>query len=185
MIKYAKIINQETGLCEVGTGTNTEFYKSIEMIELDVEQSDIDGNWYLKELCPKKSDEQKLQEAKDTKYNEALQKAYSFQQEGTVEYKNCVFEMSDSNRKNLSDTEEALKLMGEDSTVWNDKDDNLVTLTIEDIQYIRLNLILARIQKLWIEQYPAYKAQVEGASTIEEVESIMIDYSILPNVPEE
>jgi len=185
MIKYAKVINQETGLCEVGTGTNAEFYKSIGMIELDVEHSDIDNNWYLIEKCPHKSEEEKLREAKDTKYQEALQKAYSFQQEGTVEYKNCVFEMSDSNRKNLSDTEEALKLMGEDSTIWNDKDDNLVTLTIEDIQYIRLNLILSRIQKLWIEQYPAYKEQIEEASTIEEVESIIIDYSVLPNVSEE
>ena len=59
MIKYAKIINQETGLCEVGTGTNTEFYKSIGMVELDVQQSDIDNSWYLADKCPMKSDEEK------------------------------------------------------------------------------------------------------------------------------
>ena len=57
MIKYAKIINQKTGLCEVGLGTNTSFYQSIGMEELDVQQSDIDGNWYISELCPLKSDE--------------------------------------------------------------------------------------------------------------------------------
>lgn len=65
MIKYAKIINQETGLCEVGVGTNTEFYKSIGMIELDVQQSDIDNNWYLAEKCPMKTDEQKELEEKE------------------------------------------------------------------------------------------------------------------------
>lgn len=59
MIKYAQLINEETGLCEVGIGTNTDFYKSIGMVELDVQQSDIDNAWYLAEKCPMKSDEEK------------------------------------------------------------------------------------------------------------------------------
>ena len=59
MIKYAKLINKKTGLCEVGLGTNTDFYKSIGMIQIDVKQSDIDNNWYLTELCPMKSEEEK------------------------------------------------------------------------------------------------------------------------------
>ena len=62
MIKYAKIINEETGLCSIGTGTNVDFYKSIGMTELDVQQSDIDNSWYLVEKCPMKTDEQKEQE---------------------------------------------------------------------------------------------------------------------------
>ena len=65
MIKYAKIVNQETGLCEVGLGTNNEFYQSIGMTQLDVQQSDIDGNWYLALMCPMKTDEQKEQEEKE------------------------------------------------------------------------------------------------------------------------
>lgn len=64
MIKYAKIINEETGLVEVGLGTNIDFYKSIGMTQLDVQQSDINGSWYLAEKCPMKSDEQKAQERK-------------------------------------------------------------------------------------------------------------------------
>lgn len=119
-----------------------------------------------------------LAEAKEAKYKEALQKANEYQQNGSVEYKNCVFEMSDSNRKNLSDTEEALKLMGETETTWLDKDDNYIVLTIEDIQYIRLNLILATIQQLWIVKYPHYKQLIEQAETIEEVEAIVIDYGV-------
>jgi len=62
MIKYAKIINEETGLCEVGIGTNSEFYKSIGMIELDVDKSDKDNCWYLYEKCPHKSEEEKAEE---------------------------------------------------------------------------------------------------------------------------
>ena len=65
MIKYAKIINQETGLCEVGLGTNIDFYQSIGMSELDVQQSDIDDGWYLASMCTMKTDEQKEQEEKE------------------------------------------------------------------------------------------------------------------------
>ena len=65
MIKYAKITNFETGLCQVGLGTNAEFYQSIGMVELDVKQSDIDSNWYLADKCPMKTDEQKELEEKE------------------------------------------------------------------------------------------------------------------------
>lgn len=80
MIKYAKITNQETGLVEVGLGTNNEFYQSIGMTQLDVTQSDIDNNWYLAELCPMKSDEIKAQEVQkklvEYNYEAKAKKAY-------------------------------------------------------------------------------------------------------------
>ena len=62
MIKYARILNDETKLCEIGTGTNVEFYQSLGFIQQDVEQSDLDGQWYLKGYAPMKTDEQKAQE---------------------------------------------------------------------------------------------------------------------------
>lgn len=73
MIKYAQLINAETGLCSVGTGTNTEFYKSIGMVELDVQQSDIDNAWYLTEKCPMKTDEEKANARKQTFYTQFIQ----------------------------------------------------------------------------------------------------------------
>ena len=65
MIKFAKIINDETGLCEVGLGTNADFYQSIGMVELDVAQSDIDNAWYLADKCPMKTDVEKSLEEKE------------------------------------------------------------------------------------------------------------------------
>ena len=65
MIKYAKIINQETGLVEVGLGTNANFYQSLGMTLREVQQSDIDSNWYLSELCPMKTEEEKALEEKE------------------------------------------------------------------------------------------------------------------------
>jgi hypothetical protein len=51
MKKYAKVINEETKACEVGLGTNSAFYQSIGMTEMDVEQA-YDGSWYLVGYTP-------------------------------------------------------------------------------------------------------------------------------------
>ena len=53
MKKYAKIINEETKSCEVGLGTNSAFYQSIGMTEMEVEQA-YDGSWYLVGFAPEK-----------------------------------------------------------------------------------------------------------------------------------
>ena len=79
MIKYAKIINEENGLCEVGLGTNAEFYQSIGMTLLDVRQSDIDGAWYLSEKCPMKTDEEKEQEERECRNQEIDEKIKELQ----------------------------------------------------------------------------------------------------------
>lgn len=53
MLKYAKITNQETKQCDVGLGTNVKFYKSIGMVEMDVEQA-YNGSWYIVGYVPEK-----------------------------------------------------------------------------------------------------------------------------------
>ena len=53
MKKYAKIVNEETKQCEVGLGTNSAFYQSIGMTEMEVEQA-YDGSWYVFGFTPEK-----------------------------------------------------------------------------------------------------------------------------------
>lgn len=53
MIKYAKVVNEQTKVCEVGLGTNTAFYESLGMVEMDVEKG-YDWNWYLVGFAPEK-----------------------------------------------------------------------------------------------------------------------------------
>lgn len=58
MYKYVKF-NEDSGLCtEVGTGTNTDFYKNHGFVRKDVEQSEVDGQWYLTAKCPHYTDEE-------------------------------------------------------------------------------------------------------------------------------
>ena len=51
MKKYCKIVNDENKLCNIGLGSNINFYSSIGMQEMDVEQA-YDGNWYLSGYVP-------------------------------------------------------------------------------------------------------------------------------------
>ena len=76
MIKYAKIINEETGLCEVATGINSAFYQSIGMCELDVEQSEKDNLWYLSEQCPHYTQEEQAEIERQERIGEIKQNLY-------------------------------------------------------------------------------------------------------------
>lgn len=51
MLKYAKIVNNETKACDVGIGTNEKFYEYLGMVKMDVEQAP-DGKWYLAGYVP-------------------------------------------------------------------------------------------------------------------------------------
>ena len=53
MKKYAIIIDDETKQCVVGDSTDIEYYKSLGMEEMDVEQ-DYNGCWYVEGYAPVK-----------------------------------------------------------------------------------------------------------------------------------
>lgn len=61
MKKYAKIINEKTKECMVGLGTNIDFFKSMGMKEMDVEQA-YNNAWYVKGYAPKKPNELQIAE---------------------------------------------------------------------------------------------------------------------------
>ena len=56
MKKYAKVINDETKLCIIGTGDNIEYYISQGMEEKEVEQA-YNGCWYLLGYAPTEPEE--------------------------------------------------------------------------------------------------------------------------------
>lgn len=184
MIKYAKVINAQTGLCEVGIGTNSKFYKSIGMKEQDVSQSDIDGKWYLSDKCPMKSDEDKLAEAKQAKLNEATDKAYSFENKDaliTVSATNMMSRSSETYHIEATLTNN-IKLsaygqsLDETSTLpWNTKEN--VNVLLNKAACITLAGLMSRLNaKLWTVDFPTFLAQIEAAQSVEDVEAIEIVY---------
>lgn len=50
MIKYAKVMDPEKGICAVGIGNDVEFYKSLGMTPMDVKE--VKGVWYLVSMAP-------------------------------------------------------------------------------------------------------------------------------------
>lgn len=184
MIKYAIITNEETGLCDVAAGTNTAYYESIGMTPLDVEQSDIDNSWYLADKCPHKSEEQKLQEAKEVKYDEANTKArifletgealYPFKQDGHIYH----IEATDGNIAKIGLKATSLLIIQDYTTTfpWNTKED--INIQLNALEGKEIAEGLGAIQdNVWTIQFPAYIAEIENAETVEEVEAIVIEYS--------
>ena len=53
MIAYAQIVDKQTKLVVIGAGTDNDYYKSIGMTQMDVEQA-YNGAWYLKGYVPSK-----------------------------------------------------------------------------------------------------------------------------------
>lgn len=53
MILFSKIINLDTNEVEVGLGSNDDYYKSIGMVQQDIEQA-YNGFWYLSGFAPAK-----------------------------------------------------------------------------------------------------------------------------------
>ena len=62
MLKYSVIIDNKTKKCAVGLGSDTDTYTKLGYTLQDVEQSDMDRNWYLVGYAPMKTAEQKAQE---------------------------------------------------------------------------------------------------------------------------
>lgn len=65
MFKYCKVLDEKTGLVQIGVGCSDEYYKEIGMESRNVQQSDIDGSWYIIDKCPMKTQEQKEQEERE------------------------------------------------------------------------------------------------------------------------
>ena len=82
MKKYAKITNEETKQCNVGLGTNAEFYKSIGMVEMEVEQA-YNGSWYIQGYAPEKpapTDEEQKQKRQQAFTEEADPLKYDYEE---------------------------------------------------------------------------------------------------------
>ena len=176
MLKYARLLNEVTGLCEVGLGTNVEFYKSIDMTELDVTQSNIDNEWYLTSMCPNKPEEQVLLEAKNKKYEEnqkALDKARtSHVFTVTLQNHECEFDTTDKTQADLNSA--AISASMGQPWLWTTNNRITLSLTVEDIQIVSLaymQSVNADIAK-WTE----FEEQIEQATSLEELNSIVIEY---------
>ena len=119
MKKYAKVINEETKLCEVGVGTNTSFYASIGMTEMEVEQA-YNGSWYLKGYAPTKPEptieEQVAKLEAETGLTRVMREMVLAENSGASEYVKAKAQEIEDLAKHLRTTEEISELETVDNT---------------------------------------------------------------------
>lgn len=72
MKKYAIITNEQTKSVAIGEKGSVEFFKSIGMTEMDIEQA-YNGSWYLAGYCPEKPQEEKEKDVRNVR-NQYLEK---------------------------------------------------------------------------------------------------------------
>ena len=181
MIKYCFILDEEKGLVQLGAGCSDEYYIEIGMEQRDVEQSDIDFNWYLKNKCPHKSKEEKLKDAKELKYQEALWGANNFLN-GEAAYRvdeNNSIEATDGNIGKFTGYVIGFMTGTLTEVYWTSKEDNVIEITsLEEVQAILMGLGAIQAD-VWNRQFVAYKTKIDQAITVEEVETIEIKYKNL------
>lgn len=149
MIMYARVANEKNKICEVGVGSNEDFYKSIGMVPMEVEKG-YDGNWYVKGNTPQKTQEVLLQEAKYER-DEAVSKV-------TVEVDGMTFDGDEKSQTRIGRTIAAAVALGLDLTeekrTWVLSDNSIAEVTIAQLAEV-LRLAGDATTALWIVPYKA------------------------------
>ena len=170
---------QEDGKClSVGEGTNTEFYKSIGMVRKDVEQSEVDGQWYLTEKCPHYSDDKKLEKAKSEKLSEltAITSKFDNQLVNTDMIIKSSLGFSINADLRSQNNLRGLIAVGVEPVNFMDATNSVKSLTLE-----QLNVLLSECaqngQHLYLLKWQ-YREQIEQAQTVEELNAIEIKFTM-------
>lgn len=176
MQKYCKILDDKTGLVQLGAGCSDEYYKSIGMKLRNVEQSEIDELWYLSAKCPHYTDSKKLEIAKTNKYAENDTKAsearYNKEFTITVQNKICLFDTSEQTQRDLL-TAFAVCSTGATYDGWVTNNGVELDLTLEDVALISATF---KEKSNVYGKWNGYKQAIDNAETIADVEGININY---------
>ena len=171
MKKYAMIIDEETKACQVGLGTNVEFYQSLGFEEMEVEQA-WDGGWYVLGYAPKKP----LEAYKQEKLNELR----TLKDEKLTEfsYNGNIFQINGDSKVNIAgkvseilltqDTSEPVK-----SVSWIAKDNTIIQFTPEE--FLAFSKAVANYIETILFKNDALRADINKAERLEELNAIEIN----------
>lgn len=174
MIRYCFIKDEETGLVQLGAGCSDEYYIEIGMEQREVQQSDINYQWYLAEKCPMKTEEQKFIEAKQAKVQENDAARDTALNAGVV-YKDVLFDSDTDQKVNLLAT---VSMMGDEDTItWFGKDNQPLDCTKEDL--LNIGGLITQLHSFCWNKNALIKNEIAEASTYAELDAIEINYELL------
>lgn len=123
-----------------------------------------------------------LADAKTAKYKEANEGAKAYLESGNALYEleeGKHIEATDGNIAKLSAYALSFvtgALSADDTVSWNTKEDETVQLNQQELSQVLTGIGQVQSQ-VWTVKFPAYVAQIEAASTADEVEAIEVDYN--------
>ena len=170
---YAQIIDEETKQVNIGTGTNTTFYKSIGMTEMDVEQA-YNGSYYLKGYAPT----QNLDELKSDKLSEltAITSKFDNQLVNTDMIIKSSLGFSINADLRSQNNLRGLIAVGVEPVNFVTADNSVQSLSIEQLNVL-LNECAQNVQHLYLLKWQ-YREQIEQAKTVKELNAIKFKFTM-------
>lgn len=166
MLKWSKVINEETKECDVGIGNDIEYYQSIGMSEQDVDLA-YNGIWYLSGYAP----EQPLDELKSKKRTE-INQARDAAEQGGFEYLGKTFDSDQVSCIRMSSAAQATQFAPDDAIItWTCQDNT--TIDLNKAQLTGLVVALAQHSNECHQKATALKAQIDACESKEELDKIM------------
>lgn len=175
---YCKYDKNTKKCLEVGTGTNTEFYKSIGMVDMEVEQA-YGGSYYLKGYAPT----QNFDELKASKLSELTSITSKFDNQlvntDMIIKSSLGFSINADLRSQLNI--HRLINIGVEPVSFVIADNTTV-----DLSLVQLNILISECEEnmqYLFDLKQSYKKQIADATTKEELDAIdlrftMKDFSI-------
>ena len=168
MKKYAKIINQDTKLCEVGLGDNIEFYQSIGMIEMEVEQS-YDLGWYILGYAPQKPLELYKQE------KQAELQALKNQKLSEFSYNDKIYQIDEGSKVNINGKISAILLSQNteapiQSVAWIAKDNTITQFSTAE--FLVFSQAVASYIEMILFKNDELRTAINQAKNLDELKSI-------------
>lgn len=169
MKKYAKILDDEKKLVSVVVSENPDvsYFKSIGFRLKEVEQ-DYAGNWYLAGYAPKKP----LNEIKAEKRSEINSERDNARKTEGAEYDGDLFDIDEVSQSNILAQIKVAEIIGDPNATYNyrSKTNTDHLLTLAQLQELGL-AIAVKVNAIYVKSWDL-KAQVDKATTAEEVEAI-------------
>lgn len=170
---YCKYDNETKKCLEVGTGTNTDFYKSIGMVDMEVEQA-YDGSYWLKGYAPS----QNIDELKSDKLAEltAITSKFDNQLVNTDMIIKSSLGFAVNADLRSQNNLRGLIAVGVEPVNFVTAGNSVKSLTLE-----QLNILLSECaqngQHLYLLKWQ-YREQIEQAKTTEELNAIKFKFSM-------
>lgn len=140
----------------------------------DTQQSDINGWTYRKELCPHKTQEMLLAEARSNKLSELKKKSLEALENGYVD--SSLGFKADANTTAVRDLE-GLAIIGADTVMFCDFYNEFHALTKEQVQTLQREVLLNG-QNLYAQKW-GVRQQINEAETVEAINAVEIHFDML------